>query len=223
MQTFFITGSGTEVGKTLVTTLLTAQLADAGVRVAALKPIATGFDPDQFDCTDAAMLLRAMGQRPRIEAIERICPWRFPEPISPDLAAQRAGKPIELRAVLDFCRQPQDADVLLIEGIGGAMTPIGADWTVLDWIAELGCPAVLVVGSYLGTLSHTLTAAGMLRLRGIELRGVVVSESMEQPVPLGMTVASLSRLQDAPVVALPRCSYPAAAAPNLLPLIQAGR
>ena len=65
----------------------------------------------------------------------------------------------------------------LIEGIGGVMAPLDARHTVLDWIAALGAPALLVVGSYLGTLSHSLTAAAALRQRGVALLGVVVSES----------------------------------------------
>ena len=68
-------------------------------------------------------------------------------------------------------------DVTLIEGIGGVMVPLDAEHTVLDWIAALGAPALLVVGSYLGTLSHSLTAAAALRQRGVTIAGVVVSES----------------------------------------------
>src|SRR5690606_28384636 len=96
-------------------------------------------------------------------------------------------------------------DVVLIEGIGGVMVPLDARRTVLDLIAALGAPSLLVAGSYLGTLSHTLTAAGMLDARGCALAGVALSESEDQPVPPDETATVLRRfVPGAPVVVVPR-------------------
>jgi dethiobiotin synthetase len=121
------------------------------------------------------------------------------------MAAAREGRAIGWPALVDFCRAPNDADVTLIEGIGGVMVPLDDEHTVLDWIAALGVPALLVVGSYLGTLSHSLTAAAALRSRAVPLAGVVVSESVQQPAPLAETAAVLARfLAPVPVRALPR-------------------
>src|SRR5690606_2979573 len=108
------------------------------------------------------------------------------------------------RRAIDRARSERDA-VTLIEGIGGVMVPVDEKHTVLDWIAELRIPALLVAGSYLGTLSHTLTAAGMLVARGCALAGVVVNESAAQPVPPDETVQTLARFLPAvPIVIVPR-------------------
>jgi dethiobiotin synthetase len=77
--------------------------------------------------------------------------------------------------------------------VGGVMVPLDAEHTVLDWIAALAAPALLVVGSYLGTLSHSLTALAALQQRGVAVAGIVVSESQHQPVPAAETMATLTR------------------------------
>jgi dethiobiotin synthetase len=122
------------------------------------------------------------------------------------MAAAREGRRIEPDKLVDSCRRATEANgVLLIEGIGGVMTPLGPGFTVLDWIAALGCPALLVAGSYLGTLSHTLTACAAMRARGAAPAAVVVSESAESPVPLAETCATLAAFLDpVRVLALPR-------------------
>jgi dethiobiotin synthetase len=188
MPRLFVAGTHTGVGKTLVTAALAHQ---TGLR--ALKPVATGFEG--MDGSDTEILCRAMGIAPTVE----ITPWRFPAPLSPDIAAARVGRRIEPAEVVRFCRAQGD---VLIEGIGGVMTPLTDRETVLDWIDALGCPTILVAGSYLGTLSHTLTAVAAMRARGIAPVAVVVSESLDAP-PLGETVATLRRFVE-PVVPLPR-------------------
>ena len=104
----------------------------------------------------------------------------------------------------------------LIEGIGGVMVPLDAKHTVVDWIAALDAPALLVVGSYLGTLSHSLTAAAVLRERAVTIAGVVVSESEEQPVPATETAETLARF----VAPVPLRVLPRAAPAPLLPLVE---
>src|SRR5690606_10379962 len=101
---------------------------------------------------------------------------------------------------------------ILIEGIGGVMVPLDDRHTVLDLIAAIDAPALLVAGSYLGTLSHTLTAAGMLAARGCRLAGIVISESAAAPMPVAETAAVLRRfVPDAPVVVVPRQNLPGSA------------
>jgi dethiobiotin synthetase len=205
MTTIFVTSTGTEIGKTFVTLQLIAELESLGLRVRALKPVASGFDAAAADSSDSGLLLRAQRQEVSPANLDAISPWRFAAPLSPDMAAARERRAIVWQALVDFCRAPSDADVTLIEGIGGVMVPLDGQHTVLDWIATLGAPALLVVGSYLGTLSHSLTAAVALRSRAVPLTGVVVSESLQQPAPLDETVAVLARfLPPTPVQALPR-------------------
>jgi len=193
MSALFVTATGTDVGKTFVMTKLVAELRAARRSVRALKPIASGFDAADVAASDAGVLLDALGLAPTPANLDAVSPWRFAAPLSPDMAAARENRAIPFAEVVEFCRAPRAADVTLIEGIGGVMVPLDAEHTVLDWIAELGAPVLLVAGSYLGTLSHTLTAVAALRARGCQLAAVIVSESATQPVPLHDTVAALRR------------------------------
>jgi dethiobiotin synthetase len=205
MNTLFVTASGTDVGKTFVTLKLIADLRDAGYRVRALKPVASGFDAGAAGDSDTAKLLHAQGLALDAANLDAVSPWRFAAPLSPDMAAAREGRAIAFDALVEFCRAPRDADIVVIEGIGGVMVPLDAEHTVLDWIVAIGAPALLVVGSYLGTLSHSLTAALALRSRGVGTLGVVVSESAEQPVPSTETAAAIARfVQPTPVRIVPR-------------------
>jgi dethiobiotin synthetase len=218
MTAVFVTSSGTDIGKTFVTTQLVAELRAAGRRVRALKPVASGFDAAHPEQSDSALLLRAQGLALTPENLDAVSPWRFAAPVSPDMAAARERRSLPFDAVVAHCRTAVEAgSVTLIEGIGGVMVPLDARHTVLDWIAALGAPALLVVGSYLGTLSHSLTAAAALRERGVPLCGVVVSESEQQPVAAEETAAALARfLAGTPVHVLPR-----GGGVSLLPLLAA--
>ena len=218
MRAFFVTASGTEVGKTVVACLLCWQLRAAGTRVRAVKPVITGFADDAPGGTDTALLLDAQGLDATPGAIAEASPWRFRAALSPDMAARREGRSIDFQGLVDFCRGLRDeaGDVLLVEGLGGVLVPLTEKETVADWIAALEVPALLVTGSYLGTLSHTLTAAEALKARGIHVAAVIVSESADSPVPLAETVETLARFVT-PVLALPRLNDTGAwrAAPDL--------
>jgi dethiobiotin synthetase len=206
MRALFITSVGTGIGKTLVTAILCHQLTFAGRTVRALKPVVSGFSPDD-PVSDPALILRSLGQDPTPQSIAAIAPWRFARPISPHLAARMEGRTIQIDDVAAFCReQAHEIDgLLLIEGAGGVMAPIDDAHTGLDLIARLGHPVILATGSYLGAISHTLTALAALRWRGIVVRGIVVSES-DQSVGLQDTIESLAPFvgTNVPVYALPR-------------------
>jgi dethiobiotin synthetase len=206
MRGLFVTSVGTGIGKTLVTTILCHQLARAGRAVRAIKPVVSGFSPDDPD-SDPALILRSLRQAASSEAIAAIAPWRFAQPLSPHLAARHEGRTIKLDDVVAFCREQLSLSdhLLLIEGAGGVMAPIDETHTSLDLMARLGHPVVLVTASYLGALSHTLTALEAVRLRGIVIRGIVVSEP-ESSVGLADTVASLRQFAGAgiPMYALSR-------------------
>ena len=207
MKRLFVTGSGTGVGKTLVTAALAHQLRRAGTTVRAVKPVISGYAPATHRESDTALLLDSLGKSHASEAIGGVSPFRFAAPLSPDMAAAREGREIDFEALLTFCRGCADGpeDVLLIEGVGGVMVPLTRDKTVLDWIAALGAPCLLVAGSYLGTISHTLTGAAALHQRGVAIAGLVISESEESPVPPAETQATIRRfVPDTPIVVVPR-------------------
>ena len=219
MSRLFISASGTEIGKTFVTCALISQLKAAGHSVDALKPVVTGYDPREPELSDSGVLLGALGERVDARLIERITPWRFDDAVSPDMAAEREKRSIPFAQLVEFCAEHRRIDVTLIEGIGGIMVPLDSTHTVLDWVEALAVPVLLVVGGYLGTLSHTLTAVGMLRSRGQKLAGVIVNESADQPVSLAETADVIARFVDPiPVQVLPHLqSYDHA--PDLLPLV----
>lgn len=193
MTRTFITATGTGIGKTLVTSVLTRQLRAKGKTVRALKPVISGFSDATLDDSDTAELLRAMDRPLTPESIADISPWRFAEPISPDMAAIREGRTIDFRKLIEFCKAPVDAEHILIEGVGGAFVPLNDNHTVADWIAELSIPAILVCGSYLGTLSHTIATLEALNNRRVTVTGIIISESPESPVPMAETAAALGR------------------------------
>lgn len=207
MTTLFVTATGTDVGKTFVTAKLVSELRAARRSVLALKPVVSGFDAANAEASDTGMLLDALGLPATPANVDTVSPWRFMAPLSPDMAAARERRAIPFAELVEFCRAPRAADVVLIEGIGGVMVPLDDEHTVLDWIAALGAPVLLVAGSYLGTLSHTLTAVAALRTRGVEPVALIVSESERQPVPLEEAAAAIRRfVSPIAVIALPRAS-----------------
>jgi dethiobiotin synthetase len=105
-------------------------------------------------------LLAALGREAGAAELDAIAPWRFAAPLSPDMAAALEGREIDFDALVAFSRRAVSADfhAPLVEGVGGVMVPLDQTHTVRDWVAASGLPAVLVAGSYLGSMSHTLTA-----------------------------------------------------------------
>ncbi len=205
MTSFFITSTGTEIGKTFVTAALAYQLREAGRAVDAVKPIMTGYARETMHESDAALLLRALGREVSEETIAEVSPFRFAAPLAPSMAARAEGREASVEALTAFCRERERMDrVLLIEGIGGVMVPIAGRQTVLDWIEAVAAPVILVTGSYLGTLSHTLTAIEVLRARRQKIAGIVVSESPRSTVSLADSVAQIRDLVELPVAFVPR-------------------
>jgi dethiobiotin synthetase len=202
MKRFFITSSGTDIGKTFIAAALAKQLSEEGHQVQVLKPVMSGYTAED---SDAHTLLEALGKTPSEADIEHMSCYRFAAAISPDIAAAREGKSIDFKTLCDFCDTVKEgADVQLIEGVGGVMVPLTDEHTVLDWVAAIDTKAVLVVGSYLGSLSHTLTAMEVLKSRGVEVALVVVIESDETDTTLDETLNTLSRFIAAPILPVER-------------------
>ena len=209
MPTLFVAGTGTDVGKTYVTASLIRGLREAGVAVEALKPVVSGFDPDAPVGSDPAVLLQALGRDWSPETLAEIAPWRFRAPLSPPLAAAREGGRLSGGMVIAHCRdraaRTQDETWLLVESAGGIMSPLDDTQTMLDLAAALAAPVLLVAGSYLGTISHTLTAAAVIKTAGLTVAGVVISDSGAGAPPLEETVAAVcERLRPLPVIGLRR-------------------
>ena len=203
MTAIFVTGSGTDVGKTFLSAALIRHWRAAGHTVAAFKPVVSGFDPATPETSDPGVLLAALG---RPTEIETISPWRFAVPLSPDMAAAREGRALDFEAIVAFSRRAVgSADRVLIEGVGGVMVPLDERHTVLDWMSALRLPVLLVAGSYLGTISHTLTALRVLVQRNLTIAAIAVSESVAPGATLDETAAAIARFSDLiEVVGVPR-------------------
>lgn len=194
MTTLFVTSTGTELGKTHVMEILCRQLMGQGKVVRALKPVLSGFDATDLEATDPGRIISAIGQNVTEDAIAEICPWRFAAPLSPNMAAQREGVDLDFDDIVAFCRRESKPNSLtLIEGAGGLMAPLTDTHLNLDLAAALKCPVILVAGTYLGTISHTLTAIRVLQNAEVSLSAVVLSEAPGAPVPVDETIATLTR------------------------------
>jgi dethiobiotin synthetase len=207
MTAVFVSATGTDVGKTFVTAGLVRHFRRLGRTVDAIKPVVSGFDPATLAASDPGVLLAALGRPLTLEGAAQMSPWRFAAALSPDMAAAREGRAIVFADLVAFCSKSIDTrrGQLLIEGIGGIMVPLDTSHTVLDLITALRIPLVLVAGSYVGTISHTLTALQVLARRNVDVAAVVVSESEASAAALDETVATIARFADSiDVIGLPR-------------------
>jgi dethiobiotin synthetase len=208
MNAVFVAGAHTDVGKTHAACALIRRARAAGRSVEAFKPVVSGIEPSDWRASDPGRLLTALGQPLDAEALDGIAPLRFAAALSPPMAARLEGVDLRLQDLLGPCRRrlaEQTADLLLIEGAGGVMSPMAEDGLCLDLMQALGLPTILVGGSYLGAVSHTLTALEVVRTRGVGVRAVLVSESAGAGLPdFAQTVEAVARFGGAPVVAVPR-------------------
>jgi dethiobiotin synthetase len=184
-RAFFVTGSGTDVGKTYATAAMIRGLRDRGARVDAIKPVLSGFDASTPEASDTAVLASALGHHLSPERLRLMTPWRYAQSLSPDMAAAREGQTIPVGDVIAYAQgsaAASSADVFFCEGAGGVLVPLDDRRTIRDLIGALRWPVILVGGTYLGTISHTLTALEALSGRA-SVAAVVLSESPVSPVP----------------------------------------
>jgi dethiobiotin synthetase len=179
----FITGTDTEVGKTYVAALIARSLRAAGLRVGVYKPAASGCGlvGDVLVSDDALELWEAAG---RPGELDRVCRQRFRAPLAPHLAAREEGKRLDsrlLRSGIEYWQAR--SDVILVEGSGGLMSPLGDDEYVADLAYDLGFPLVVVARNALGTINQTLQtliAAASFR-DGLEIAGIVLNQPAPPP------------------------------------------
>ena len=204
MRQLFIAGAHTDVGKTWVACAILRAARAKGLSVAALKPVVSGIDENDWSGSDPGRLLAAMGKPLTRAELDAIAPLRFAAPLSPPMAARLEGRELLGRELADFCQAglaASDAELMLVEGAGGVMSPMAEDATCLDLMLALGLPSVVVGGTYLGAISHTLTAIETLRGRGIAIEAVVISQSGEPDAPdFAQSVESVARFAGGPPV-----------------------
>jgi dethiobiotin synthetase len=208
MPAFFITATGTEIGKTFVTVGLIRALRKRGSTVRALKPIVSGFDEADYTGSDPALLLQALGQPVTAATLDNISPWRYTAPLSPDMAARKQAERIDLDKVVAYCRHEMaqaEKAIVLVEGIGGAMVPLNEEATVLDLMVRLPVSTILVSGTYLGAISHLLCTLEVLKQRDLLPCAIVLNETMDSAVEIEDMLETLSHFCGAvPLVVVPR-------------------
>jgi dethiobiotin synthetase len=235
----FITATGTEVGKTVVGSVLAHTLAADGKQVRVFKPAFTGMDefPDYEEAAALAAIEAAGDGWPSIEGLpdhaklraaarssqadDEIAPYRFDPPMSPHLAAGLAGVEIDPERVMGAARAAAaGADAIICEGAGGLLVPLSPTWTMRACAVELGYPLVVVAPPGLGAINHTLLTVESARSVGLKVAAIVINPWPAEPTPIETdnreTIAALSGV---PVLTLPQLdlSAPATWPPLHLP------
>ncbi len=208
---YFVTGTDTEIGKTLITSALLHALVRRGVRAIGMKPVAAGAewrDGDWHNDDADALALAGNTRAPR----ELTTPYLWKEPIAPHIAAKQEGQAMSLQHILACHQQLQhDADAVVVEGVGGFCVPLGDDFDTADLAASLQLPVVLVVGLRLGCINHAVLTAEAILARKLRLAGWVANTVDANMLVSTDNIATLKRLLPAPLLGLvPRLAQPTA-------------
>ena len=211
MRGCLVTGTDTGVGKTVLSAAIAARLVTAGIPVRALKPILTGLDepPDGDWPRDHELLAAVTGVDPAEVVLSGYGPA-----VSPHLAAQLAGRPIELDEVLaGIAAAATPGTALIVEGVGGLLVPLGDGLDVRDLARRCGLPLIVAARPGLGTINHTLLTLESARAAGLEVRAVVLTPWPDQPDAIELSNReTIERLGAIEVGTLSRVTSPTAAA-----------
>ncbi len=202
---FFIAGTDTHIGKTLVAAALLHAYADLGYRVLGMKPVAAGAELiDGVWVNEDVAMLRAAGN---VQAApEWLNPYLFREAIAPHIAAEHKGVRIEIpriRAAYD--ELAAQADVVLVEGVGGLLVPLSEHKDAADLAVALDLPLILVVGMRLGCINHALLTVEAIAARGLKLAGWVANRVDPEMAAYEENLAALARRIAAPLLAEMPC------------------
>lgn len=200
MAGYFVTGTDTEVGKTVISLGLMQLLQDQGLRVVGMKPVASGcvHTPGGLRNDDALKLQNQSSEMPDYALVN---PYAFEPPIAPHIAAREIGveiSPVHIRNVLNKLMCP--GDFVVVEGIGGWSVPINAHETMADLVLTLALPVVMVVGLRLGCINHALLTAHAIRYSGNQLLGWVANCSHPGCEQVSQIVEALDSRIDAPLL-----------------------
>lgn len=202
----FVTGTGTGVGKTILSAALLAAMRGAGERVRAHKPVVTGLEDPPGDWpADHELLALAAGMRP-----EEVAPLRYRPAVSPHLASALAGEQIGRAQFVETAQAAaRGKDILVVEGVGGLLVPLTEDFTVRDLALELGLGVLISAQPGLGTINHTLLTLHAARGVGLDVRAVVLTPWPEHPSAIDHSNReTIARLGEVEVERLPLVTSP---------------
>lgn len=205
-----VTGTDTNVGKTVLSACLLAAMAAAGERVLAHKPVVTGLhDPEGSWPADDVLLGRLCGI-----AREQVAPLRYRPAVSPHFAAQLAGRRVDAQQIIDAAtarmrRASKEEAILVIEGVGGLLVPLTDDLSVCDLARNLSLPVLIAARPGLGTISHTLLTLQAARQAGLKVAAVVMTPWPRQPSAMEISNRdAIARIGKVEVVGLPEVQAP---------------
>jgi dethiobiotin synthetase len=205
MRGVFVTGTGTEVGKTVVAAVIARTLRDGGDAVAVFKPAVSGLDEyaESGEAPDHELLRAAAGSE---QSDDDIAPYRYGPPVSPHLGAEMAGERISPDRLRKAARAAAGtADALVCEGVGGLLVPLTPEHLVRDLARDLGLPVVVAASPGLGTINHTLLTVEAARAAGLEVAAVVLTPWPGDPREVERSNReSIERIGAVPVEALER-------------------
>ncbi|MCK9201601.1 MAG: dethiobiotin synthase [Gallionella sp.] len=197
-MSYFVTGTDTGVGKTLVSCALLHAFAARGRSVVGMKPVAAGCDDDMHE--DVRQLRAASNM---LAGLGQINPYSFVRPVAPHLAARFAGIRISLDRILEaYSELNAQADVVIVEGAGGFRVPLNDEQDSADMVQQMNIPVVLVVGMRLGCLNHALLTAEAIAVRGLTLAGWVANVVDPEMAMLDENVAALEQRIAAPLLGI---------------------
>ena len=207
MTKIFVTSTGTETGKTLITCALLKHYRNLGKNVIPLKPIISGFNFAETP-NDISLICQSADMQYQSEIIAEISKYIYSLPLSPDMAAQKEGKSYpQIEEIEDFINSKNNYDIKIIEGAGGLMVPFNKTEKTIDLIEETADEVILVAGSYLGSLSHTLSAYEVLKDRKVKVKAIFVSQKLQNNdelyIDLEDTAKSLENFISEPIIKIP--------------------
>lgn len=180
MKGFFVTGTGTGVGKTVVTALLVHGMRREGLDVVPAKPIQTGAEPDErgiIKSPDLEWIFEATGLEPNPGEYPLMAPCVYRHPCSPHLAARLEKRPTQPNAIIEAIEELASLhEYLVVEGAGGILVPMDEEMMMIDMADRLDLPVVIAAHAGLGTINHTLLTLEVLKKRGLEIAGVILNE-----------------------------------------------
>jgi dethiobiotin synthetase len=197
----FVTGTGTEVGKTVVAAAIARTRAAAGQKVAVFKPAVSGLD--EHGEPDHELLRRAAGSS---QSDDEIAPYRYGAPVSPHLASEMAGEEIDPDRIVEGARTAgEGADFLVCEGVGGFLVPLTANYLVRDFARALALPVAIAASPGLGTINHTLLTLESVRAAGLEAELVALTPWPAAPSAMEESNReTIARLGEVAVETLPQ-------------------
>lgn len=196
---YFVTGTDTGVGKTLISCALLHAFSAEGHGVIGMKPVAAGCDEDGLN--EDVKMLRAASTV--FASLGQINPYSFIRPVAPHIAAQHAGVRINLGRILESYRElSAQAEIVIVEGAGGFLVPLNEQQDSADLAVELGLPVILVVGMRLGCLSHALLSMQAIKHYGLTCAGWVANVIDENMPALDENIQALQQRINAPLLGI---------------------